>query len=93
MGSFLSILHKTMRCPYLHWDPALMGAPLSVCTSVRPSISPSHFVVVFLSLQLLLQNLMKGFETCNTVQICIERVHKRNRVLIQVIIAELCPLE
>ena len=53
----------------------------------------SHFLELFLSLQLLLQYLMQGFEMCNTVQICIEHVHKGNRILIQAIIAELYPLE
>ena len=35
---------------------------------------------------------MQGFETCNTVYICIEHVHKGNRCLIKVIIADSIPL-
>ena len=53
----------------------------------------SHFVVLFVSLQHLLQYLMQGFETCNTAQTCTEHVQRGNRILIQVIFAELCPLE
>ena len=64
-----------------------------VSTYFHPSFGPSHFVVVFLPPQLLLQFSMQGFETCSTVQTCIEHVHKGNRILIQVIIAELYPLE
>ena len=33
---------------------------------------------------------MQGSETCITAQIGIEHVHKGNRILIQIIIAELC---
>ena len=36
---------------------------------------------------------MQKLETCNTVQISTEYVHKRNRTLIQVTFAELCLLE
>ena len=36
--------------------------------------------------------LFQGFETCNANQICIGHVHKGNRILIQVIIAEFVPL-
>ena len=35
---------------------------------------------------------MQAFETCNIVQTCIEHVRRGNRILIKVIIAELCPL-
>ena len=34
---------------------------------------------------------MREFETCYTVQTCIEHVHEENRILIQVITAEFCP--
>ena len=63
--------------------------------SVGAYVHPSHFVVTLLVLspQLLLQYLMQGLETCNMVQTCIEYLHKGNRILIQVFIVELCPLE
>ena len=51
------------------------------------------FVVVFSSPQFLLQYLMQGLKLQNilhVVQTYIEHVHKENRILIQVIIAELC---
>ena len=35
---------------------------------------------------------MQGFETCCTVQTCLWHAHERNRVLVLVIIAVLCPL-
>ena len=35
---------------------------------------------------------MQAFETCNIVQTCIEHMRRGNRILIKVIIAELCPL-
>ena len=52
------------------------------CPYVRLSICLSHFVVLFLSPQLLLQYLTQGIETCNIAQTCIEHVHKGNRTLI-----------
>ena len=61
--------------------------------SVRTYVRPSHFVVLFLSPQFLLQYFMQGLETCNTVLTCIEHVYNGNKLLIKVIIAELCPLE
>ena len=71
----------------------LLSVHTSICSPIN--IHLSHFVVnvLFLSPQVLLQYLMQGSETCNTVQICIEHVHKGNRLLIQVIIAEVCPTE
>ena len=65
--------------------------PLSVRTA-EGNVWTSHFVVLFMSLQLLLQNLIQGFETCNTVQTCnehmhsvflYEHMHKGNRSLMQ----------
>ena len=53
----------------------------------------SHFAVLFLSLQLLLQYLMQGLDTCNTVKTCIGHVHKGNGIWILVIIAKFCLLE
>ena len=44
-------------------------------------VSLSHFVVLFLFPQLLLQYLRQGFETFNTVPTCIEHVHKENGIL------------
>ena len=35
---------------------------------------------------------MQAFENSNIVQTCIEHVPRGNRIMIQVIIAELCPL-
>ena len=35
---------------------------------------------------------MQAFETCNIIQTCIEHVRRGKRILIKVIIAELCPL-
>ena len=43
----------------------------------------SHFLVLFLSPQLLLRFLMLEFEICNTVQTCIGHVLKGNRILIK----------
>ena len=39
-----------------------------------------------------MQYLIQGFETCKTVYICIEHVHKGNRSLVKVIIADSIPL-
>ena len=65
-----------------------MSFRLSVCLTIHLS----NFVVVHLSLQLLLQYLMHGFETCNTVPACTEYVHKGIRILIQIKITEIiCP--
>ena len=47
---------------------------------------------MFLSPKLLLQYVMQAFENSNIVQTCIEHVPRGNRILIQAIIAELCPL-
>ena len=41
-------------------------------------VGPGHFVVLFLSPQLLLQYLMQRFETCNTAQVCTEHEHNGN---------------
>ena len=54
---------------------------------------PYNTVVLFVSPQLLLQYLMQGFESCNTVQPCIEHVHKGNRIWIRSCFAQLCTLE
>ena len=63
------------------------------CPFALSSVCPSLFVVLFLPPpKLLLQYVMQAFETCNIVQTCIEHVPRGNRILIQVIIAELCPL-
>ena len=50
------------------------------------------FVVLFVPLQLLHQYLMQGFETCNTVQTCIEHVHKGNSIMIQSLLQNYVPL-
>ena len=62
-------------------------------TLVRTYVHPSNILVLFLSPQLILKYLMQGLETWKTVQICIGHMHKGIKILIQVIIAELHPLE
>ena len=69
------------------------GIKFRPCPYVLSSVRSSFFVVLLLSPQVLLQYLMQGSETCNTVQTCIEHVHKGNRILIQIIIAELYSIE
>lgn len=58
------------------------------CSHVRSS----NFVVLFMSLQLLLQYLMLGCETCDTVQICIELVHKGIGIYNSGHYCRICPL-
>ena len=60
---------------------------------VHAYVSMSHFVVLFMSGQLLLHYLMQEFETCNTVHSYIEHVYKGNRILVRVIIAALYPIK
>ena len=62
------------------------------CRFALPSVCPTLFVVLFLFPKLLLQYVMQAFETCHIVQTYIEHVRRGNRILIKVIIAELCPL-
>ena len=63
------------------------------CQYIFTTICSSHFVALLVSVLLLLQYLMQGFEIRNMVQICIEHRHKGNRISIPIIIAELCPLK
>ena len=76
----------------LLYAPATKWGGAYSFTLVRTYVRLSHFLVLFLSPQLLLKYLMQGLETGNTVQTCIGHVHKGNRILIQIIIAELHPL-
>ena len=75
--------------------PPLCGQGIKFCPCpyVPSSVRSSYFVDLLLSPQVLLQYLMQGSETCSTVQTCIEHVHKGNKSLIKIIIAELYPIK
>ena len=61
-----------------------------VCTSVSPSIILCITVLVSATPP---RVFYAGFETCTTLQTCIEHVYKGKRILIQLFFAEYCPLE
>ena len=82
---------QNFYAPATKWGGAYSFALvcMSVCKYIHKYVTLCSTI---LSRKLLLQYLMQIIETYNTVLTYIEHVHKGNGILIQVIIAELCPL-